>query len=92
MKPEVKEGIDSAKALAETTSTTLKVTANMLRSAKLLLKVGVDAKDGAELAVKMQIKSFEEAIKALEGLSNIYDNLVEGITDEFQIEEAGSWS
>lgn len=82
--------IETQKAmeLVETTETTLRVTAHMLASATLLLKVGVEPRDGVEGALNMQLETFEAAISALNSLADVYKE----IGDNNPIEEASSWS
>lgn len=89
----VEEGIQKAMDLAQTTSTTLKVTSNMLRNAEVLFQMGLEAKDEtSKIALNMQLKTFREAIKALDSLAELYDNLSDGIADGLEPVEASSWS
>lgn len=89
----VEEGIQKAMDLAQTTSTTLKVTSNMLRNAEVLFQMGLEAKDEtAKIALNMQLRTFREAIKALDSLAELYDNLSDGIADGLGPVEASSWS
>ena len=90
---DVQEGIQKAMDLAQTTSTTLKVTSNMLRNAEVLFQMGLEAKDEtSKIALNMQLKTFREAIKALDSLAELYDNLSDGIADGLEPVEASSWS
>ena len=90
---DVEEGIQKAIDLAQTTSTTLKVTSNMLRNAEVLFQMGLEAKDEtSKNALNMQLRTFREAIKALDSLAELYDKLSDGIEDGLEPVEASSWS
>ena len=81
---------DKEKAMELVTATrdTLRVTANMLRTASLLFTIGVEPREGLDEAVRSQLEVFENAVKALNALADVYQE----IGNDNPITEASSWS